>query len=714
MRLKLTLVLALLAAGALAWLGLRDPYAGAVGAKDPAAIRALALEAAAAGESSVSTLPEALSDPAYRRALAVHEVLRVSGDDTVKEVLSKDGGPAFLKAFLADTDWMEAYLGTGFDPKPAGLDVLRRLHLAEPAASPHARELMAAVAITYTASPYAEELTRMAGAPRFRTTPEGRYRFYREAQDGGRLHRMFGTLRAWELCFVVSSRTDEDALAWMHANLNVPLARLTDACWAVRYQGASAFGESIQGPLFYVPGRDHLNWSAGVFHQGGVCGSLSHFGAVAARARGVPSYTCGQPGHCAYAVRHARGNWVGGFGGPDGSPHFSPWGWNFAHVLALESAFADDAKAAAAKRHLWQSRLPGPPQRRLEALALATAATPAFIPGWRERVDVLLAAGTGGEAWLKVYRELVASFGELAFPAGEILAKFEGKLIEGADTDRRMRLALEFQESAGKGLRSWSWDMPADIVARHSKWFEPRDRTRYFNRTLALHADNRHFFGQLMAWGTKNLGKDTDGTPLMTRALAEVIRLRASSGGGLSDDSLREITKSAILAAESARSPDAFRLAAKAGAKFADRNGNPRGDLSGPGRLVSDRAVMWLSSTSQWDEPWSHLGVIDGNGGKFHTDREKEPSVTVQLEEAVTLASMAVEKVPGCEERLRRAKIQVSTDGATWFDVATTEDCPVVWKPDVAGKRARWVRLVALNGDGGDFLHLRSFLIRAQ
>lgn len=713
MRLKLTLVLALTLATALGYLALRDPIVAAVGKGDLPALRALLVGTASDKEASLG-LVAATDDPEYRRALAAHEVLRVSGDPAFAEVQGREEGGAFLRAFLADTDWMEAYLGTGFEPKPAGLDVLRRLHAADPGADAHGRELMAAIAITYTATPYADELTRMAGAPRFRTTPEGRYRFYRRAQEEGRLHRMFGELRAWELCFVVSSRTDDGALAWMQDNISVPLARLTDACWAVRYQGASAFGESIQGPLFYVPGREDLNWAEGVYHQGGVCGSLSHFGAVAARARGVPAYTCGQPGHCAYAVRHGRGKWVGGFGGPDGSPHFSPWGWNYAHILALESAFADDTKAMAAKRHLWQSRLPGAERRRLEALALATAATPAFIPAWRERVDALLAAKVGGEAWLKVYRELLAAFGPLAFPAGEILGKFEGKLVEGSDTDRRMRLALEFQEAAKAGLQSWSWDMPGDIVARHSKWFEGADRARYFNRTLALQADNRHFFGQLMDWGTKNLGKDRDGTPLMTRALAEVIRIRGSAEGGLDDASLRDITRSAILAASNARSADAFRLAAKAGAKFADRHGGPRGDLSGPGRLVSDRGVPWMSSTSQWDQPWSHLGVIDGSGGQFHTDRERAPGITVQLETAVTLASVTVEKVRGNEYRLRRAKIQVSTDGATWFDVATTDDCPDVWKPDVSGKRARWVRFIALNDDGGEFLHLRSFLIRAQ
>ena len=713
MRLRLFLLGTLAAIVAVGVVLFRDASHAFLSAKDFAGLRTHFSQVAGEHESQLG-LREALQNPDYRRALAAHEVVRITGEAALGELLKQPNGSDFLKTFLADTAWMEAYLGTGFDPKPAGLEVLRRLHLIEPKAQAHARELMAALAITYTASPYAENLTRMANPTGFGSTPENRFRFYRQAQAEGKLHRMFSSLRAWELCFVVSSNCDDAALSWMLSNINVPIGRLTDACWAIRYQGVSAFGESIQGPLFYTAGRDWLNWAENLSIQGGVCGSLSHFGAVAARARGIPAYTCGQPGHCAYAVRHARGEWVGGFGGPDGSPHFSPWGWNYAHVMALEAAFADDAAASKAKRHLWQSRLPGTPARQLEALALATAATPAFIPAWRERVDALLATKANGDTWRKLFREVQERFGKLSFPAAEILSKFESKLIEGVDTDRRMLLALEFQEHVGKGLQNWSWDMPADLVARQSKWFEGNDRTRFFNRTLALHASNKHFFGQLMAWGTKNLGKAADGTPLMAQALTEVIRLRSAPGSGLDDSSLRDITRSAILAAENARSADAFRLTAQAGERFATRSGEPRGDLSGPGKLVSDRGVPWLSSSSQWDQPWSHFGVINGNGGQFHTDREKEPSITVQLAETVTLASVTVEKIRGNEQRLRRAKLQVSTDGATWFDVATTENCPDIWKPQVDGRAARWVRLVALNDEGGDFLHLRSFLIRAR
>lgn len=666
--------------------------------------------------SGADALARAEQDEGYRRALAVHEVLRVSGDETVAAVLAKPDGPAFLRAFLAETGWMEEYLGTGWELKPGqgGLDILRRLHAVDSGSEARRRRaLMAAIAVTYSATSYAENLVRMADSPTFKSTPEGRYKLYRDAQEAGFLNRMFKDLRSWEMCFVVSSNCDDDALLWMLRNINVPLQRYTDACWAVRYQGVNAFGESVQGPLFYVPGRTRLNWAEAVIKQGGVCGSLSHFGAVAARAHGIPAYTAGQPGHCAYAVRHARGKWVGGFGGPDGGPHFSPWGWNYAHILALEDAFADDAKADRAKRRLWQASVPGPTGRTLAALELATAATPAFLPAWKARIEALRKdTGVTAAAWERLYGEMAQSFGRNNRPLSEMLALFEDKLVAGKDAEARLVLALRVQADVGRGVESWSWEMAEDLFARHAKWFGEEDRQRFFVQALCLHANSRHFFGKLADWGSKNLGKAADGTPRFTLALADVVRIKAAT---LGKDALRDLTKQAILAAETARSHPAFEAGAEAGAPFGVNGGNPRGDLGGPGRLVSDKGLLWLSTTSGWDQPWSHRGVIDGRGGQFHTDREKNPSVTIQLRETVTLASLTVEKTWGNEGRLRKAKLETSVDGATWFEVAATENCPDIWKVDLSGqgKRARWVRLVAENGDG-DYLHLRSFLVRAQ
>ena len=78
------------------------------------------------------------------------------------------------------------------------------------------------------------------------------------------------------------------------------------ACWQAPYKLNNLFGDSIHGSAYYAP-FGHLIHAERVRNVGGVCGSLSRYGANAARANGIPALTMGEPGHSAYAVRVARG-----------------------------------------------------------------------------------------------------------------------------------------------------------------------------------------------------------------------------------------------------------------------------------------------------------------------------------------------------------------------------------------------------------------------
>ena len=101
--------------------------------------------------------------------------------------------------------------------------------------------------------------------------------------------------------FVVGHTWDDKSYEWSNEHVNLPWRRYTDACWAAPYTGNNFFGDTIQGPLFYVPWRDVNTSAENTQVIGGVCGGLSYFGTMAAQAHGIPAYPVGQPGHCAYA-----------------------------------------------------------------------------------------------------------------------------------------------------------------------------------------------------------------------------------------------------------------------------------------------------------------------------------------------------------------------------------------------------------------------------
>lgn len=130
------------------------------------------------------------------------------------------------------------------------------------------------------------------------------------------------------------------------------------------YTGHNFFGDTIQGPLFYVPWRDLHTTAENTQIIGGVCGGLSYFGTIAAQAPRHPGLSGRAAGHCAYAVRVKRGEWKGGFGGPDGGMHNHIFGSQApTSYLLMENVFADNDKADQA--YLWAAQ--GPTGQKLPA-----------------------------------------------------------------------------------------------------------------------------------------------------------------------------------------------------------------------------------------------------------------------------------------------------------------------------------------------------------
>lgn len=162
-----------------------------------------------------------------------------------------------------------------------------------------------------------------------------RYLYFAESVDKGLLHSHFWQLPNWQLRYVCGWKGNSafgtaTTMRWLRDNCAAPAAAYVNMCHQVPYLPTNVYGDSIHSEWYYQP-FDVLypgNFAKETRDVGAVCGGLSHFGASAACAYGVPAITMGEPGHCAYAV-YFDGAWHPANSlHPEEkrSPHYSIWG----------------------------------------------------------------------------------------------------------------------------------------------------------------------------------------------------------------------------------------------------------------------------------------------------------------------------------------------------------------------------------------------------
>ena len=685
---------------------------------DPAAARTALAATLRAKTEAGAALP---ADDAYRTALAAYEVLRVTGDASLKSLAEKypDFGD-FLNRFLADRAWTEAYLSAGNVPagNPHGLETLYRLWQAEGTSKDFAgyRQLSAAIASAFGAGNNAAQLRDGAKSRPFGIDPVWRFRFFRDAWKAGRLDAGFGALKSWELIFVVGKEWDDASYAWLNENINIPRESYTDACWSVRYRGRSDFGDTIQGPLFYAPWRDSMCMAENVKIHGGVCGNLSIFGATAAAAHGIPSYTCGQPGHCAYAVRLARGKWIGGFGGPDGGFHTYVWAGNIHYMETMETVFGDDTGLATALARSWRAHLladAGDDAGAARELDEALRVSPFHLDLRRERTALLKKSGElTPEKWRAYATSILSAFGDNADPAIGLVAEFDDRFLSDANDATKLDWYANIHAAAARTSASWQWSnqFPERTLARQLTTLRGDDAREALLRTaLAAHLRGGALFGKTLEWGVSEFMKQGK-ADAFGRAFATAT---AAPGAKIDAKTLRESYDRALLAACEAKSITAFQELGKAASGFGRRSAAPPKLDKPPGKLVSDKGIV-TASTLSWCSAVDFYDVLNEKGGLIHSKEETSPAFTVELPQTVTLSGVLVIKTPGNEQRMKHMKILRSVDGATWFPVAETPDMPAQWRADAPdGVTAKWIRVEAVN-PSPEFMHFRNILVFAK
>ena len=160
---------------------------------------------------------------------------------------------------------------------------------------------------------------------------EARYDFYKKSFEEKKLFSQFDTLEPWEFEILFQGRESLEELAWAQDYLSgkkkIKAENAGDACChLIPYRLKNSQGISVHaGGAFY----DNKPISLPIYVEyGGVCGAVSKGAAGFVKAKGIPSYTIGQPGHCAFVWKGMDGEWKignniygwiwseGGSGGP--------------------------------------------------------------------------------------------------------------------------------------------------------------------------------------------------------------------------------------------------------------------------------------------------------------------------------------------------------------------------------------------------------------
>ena len=667
--------------------------------------------------------------------LTLVDILQTTGSKNLTELTQKEKKYIpFFNAFFNDLDWMQLYLQAGLIPKDkaVSLRVLGDIWLAHGKDADFKTYLSLA---TGTAAAWGEgNFSPRLQAGESDTTggkcdPVWRYNFFKEAHKAGKLHTNFINLKPWEIRFVSGGTWDDASLEYLQNTINIPPRRYGWACWRAEYTGTSEFGESIQGPLFYTPWNKEIGQAQKTVEHGGVCGALSHVGHTAAAARGIPSYPVGQPGHCAYGFRLERGKWEGGFGGPDGGPHNAIFpGPAPTSTRLMEEAFKDDDKVDVGYKTASIAKIMG----QLGQTKTAKSA-------WKQSLRMLphnmflqqefqdFALNNDlytPEEWYTYATQLLAVHKTHGFAALETLKKILPKALEGASDEKKLEWFAMVQEALAQTPISWAVDITPILQEQKSSLDDIKSGELYLANLLNTHMNigDGSNFGKVLEWAIENYVNSGQGEAF-SRSFSTAVAQSGSSENKTdsSDDAtkqkqdkMRDAFGKAIVAAENARSLSAVRAISDAAKEYQrdSYNAPTEAQLNLPeGKLVSDKGFLRLSTSSNWDSPCDHLNVLSLKGGAFHTDNEEKPEVIVQLAEPANVSSLLIVKNHGNEWRTKKMKISRSTDGATWYEMAATEDMPSQWRIDFPdAPAAKWIKIESMPKEKTP-LHLSRILV---
>ncbi len=667
-------------------------------------------------EDSTSKLPPGLSPnerTAAQNKITEQKIAAIEKElATLKDVRdvanSKDPDlQNMLKMVQNNLEWMEQITSTGeasrFGTVISTLAQIAKEHPQMPT-NKIQRDIATATAVEFARYGYAQE------------DAVSRADFFIKNYEAGRLTPSFKTLPFWQrriLCglkgkgdafgtwFTNDASGRRESMDWSLDNVHLPADRYPGACWQCSWQDRNIYGESVHNDAnFWAAFKDTYgkNQNAFTYNVGGVCGGLSHFGAICAISSGVPALTAAEPGHCSYIV-NVDGKWTPSYSlSWERDLHWQVFkdNYKYSQLHMADNLFSDKEKKntglSQAQRALANDKASSDPKAALQLLQDAVVSQPINYYAWRDYAKLLASSPEVGtsDTWVKLCKDMDSTLAPL-YPemAAELLKQFVYPNLKKALGDNEELLTatvLDFWKHVKNMGPDEEWDEGnkgrwgvEDLAKAQLSLLgidlkkDPRI-VSYFRDLMNATHEAHAYSPILVTWGSSLL-ENLD-PKLRNDFMATVLSGMGNGDDASMEDAKEKFLKQMITTAEKNGDLSSFQTLGKTlpekyhkkDAKSKLPSFNPY-----PGKLVSKGGMVQVDQPhSSWNNPCFHWGLLEpGIGGHFITEKVENPVVTITLPRQANLTGIVLVGTEESQERLNHVKVQVSETGSDndWKDV---------------------------------------------
>ncbi len=497
-----------------------------------------------------------------------------------------------------------------------------------------------------------------------------RYLFFAEGVDKQLFNRDFYSLPNWLLRFTcgwkgTSSFGTASTMKWLRDNNSAPVKSYTAFGFQVPYLPSNIFGDVIFSAHYYAPFTVSYpgNFAKMTRDIGAVCGGVSHYGTASANANGIPAFTMGEPGHCAFAI-YMDGKWH-----PCNSifpkkyPHYPVWGeseWSTMQMYSnmyKQGAITRDAQMLATLGSVLVNK--GNALAGLTLFELSVSHQPLNRGVWMEYIKSAAAnLKKNPQRWVKV-NSFVCEAMAPRNPEG--CAKFLRDSIYPTMLKhvRNMKwkqqcFAAYFNNLAKQEDAHWDMipflDMQASALGKSAQ-----QRNTYYEMLLNAVGEKPEFASAL-TWALQDIFLFNKS---QTKRFIKLIEKK------------RETVKNTLLIdaalIRSTEETNDRKQFWKYSADYVKGSGSLP-DIRQParGKIISDKAVISLSTYHE--DPSSiveHAAALNGTGGRIMSEGGKHQLVTIELERATRIGCIQIVPMSSLGSYYEW-QVQYSIDGKNW------------------------------------------------